>query len=487
MLAPYLDATRVAGYSTALGNAASFNGNATFWGGEVDNRGRTTGAYAIEFWVKADVGAAAGYIFDPLGAAIGGNSPAIIHGFNTDYTELLYYPSSAIGFQRTGTSSDLKFDDGQWHHVVMAVNNDADLNTSDQVDIAVDGVVMTNYASLLTTEFDLTGAMCFGACKPIPPGGDGGSYASGPTAGGVWDGFHGQVDEFAIYDLAGMDSTAVAAKVSSLASHYTLATSPTAITPFAPVVAEEVSYSVVGGDPINSSYDDSTGSELSDAMYSGVYSLDGTVGFSGADTYTELEFDLSGTKTLSSVWISYIGAGGKWGINAPASVELSFSTDGINFSDTVVFDDFNNAGLSDPEANLWYERCAQVDVGSIDAQYVRAKFNHDGTFLFLSEVQLMEEISELIAGDANNDGKVDGSDVTILAGNWQKGVSDGLTADWSEGDFNGDGKVDGSDVTILAGNWQYGVEAAAAAVPEPCTIVLLISAFASLLIWRRTR
>ena len=95
--------------------------------------------------------------------------------------------------------------------------------------------------------------------------------------------------------------------------------------------------------------------------------------------------------------------------------------------------------------------------------------------------------SNLIAGDANGDGKVDGSDVTILAGNWQKGVSDGLTASWEEGDFNGDGKVDGSDVTILAGNWQSGVTAEAASVPEPSTIVLLFGAISSLLIWRRVR
>ena len=80
-----------------------------------------------------------------------------------------------------------------------------------------------------------------------------------------------------------------------------------------------------------------------------------------------------------------------------------------------------------------------------------------------------------IPGDANNDGKVDGSDVTILAGNWQKGVDDGLTASWEEGDFNGDGKVDGSDVTILAGNWQYGVDATTASVPEPTSLVILIS------------
>ena len=62
-----------------------------------------------------------------------------------------------------------------------------------------------------------------------------------------------------------------------------------------------------------------------------------------------------------------------------------------------------------------------------------------------------------LPGDANLDGTVDGSDVTILAANWQAGVNTG-TATWSMGDFNGDGKVDGSDLTILASNWQanYG-------------------------------
>ena len=82
--------------------------------------------------------------------------------------------------------------------------------------------------------------------------------------------------------------------------------------------------------------------------------------------------------------------------------------------------------------------------------------------------------SPTLPGDANGDGKVDGSDVTILAGNWQVGVDGTVTASWEMGDFNGDGKVDGSDVTILAGNWQAGVETATSAVPEPSTLVMLI-------------
>ena len=83
-------------------------------------------------------------------------------------------------------------------------------------------------------------------------------------------------------------------------------------------------------------------------------------------------------------------------------------------------------------------------------------------------------IVNAIPGDANEDGVVDGSDVTILAANWQYGVNmENPDATWWMGDFNGDGVVDGSDVTILAGNWQYGVDAGSASVPEPGTLALL--------------
>ena len=88
-------------------------------------------------------------------------------------------------------------------------------------------------------------------------------------------------------------------------------------------------------------------------------------------------------------------------------------------------------------------------------------------------------------GDANMDGKVDGSDVTILAGNWQVGVDGTELASWTMGDFNADGKVDGSDVTILAGNWQAGVTSSTASVPEPTTLLLLLTVIGSAMIWKR--
>ena len=109
--------------------------------------------------------------------------------------------------------------------------------------------------------------------------------------------------------------------------------------------------------------------------------------------------------------------------------------------------------------------------------------------VLLDNIYIPDGIQELIPGDANGDGKVDGSDVTILAGNWQAGVGDPNpeTITWEMGDFNGDGQVDGSDVTILAGNWQAGVTTASASVPEPATIVLFAGLLLSLVCVRRLR
>ena len=189
--------------------------------------------------------------------------------------------------------------------------------------------------------------------------------------------------------------------------------------------------------------------------------------------------------------------------------ELALCPEDVDFFYYADDDPFNNAVADDIEGDAdiisitnhvfsdttTLGATEQVDWDSITARYIGMRINssyESGPTYYNFQIADMQFIVEdttpdQIPGDANKDGKVDGSDVTILAGNWQKGVSDGQTAKWEEGDFNGDGKVDGSDVTILAGNWQAGVEAASAAVPEPSTIVLLLSALTALVIGRRVR
>ena len=87
----------------------------------------------------------------------------------------------------------------------------------------------------------------------------------------------------------------------------------------------------------------------------------------------------------------------------------------------------------------------------------------------------------LMPGDANNDGRVDINDLTIVLINFGR---TGMT--WSQGEFTGDGNVDINDLTIVLAHFGQFAAAGPAAVPEPSTFVLLsIGAFV-LLLFRRT-
>ena len=103
--------------------------------------------------------------------------------------------------------------------------------------------------------------------------------------------------------------------------------------------------------------------------------------------------------------------------------------------------------------------------------------------VFIDNVQLgAVATSPQDPGDANQDGRVDINDLTIVLTNYGKGGF------WTDGDFNGDGKVDVNDLTIVLSNFGKTAGAGLADVPEPSSVMLLaIGAFALLLVRRKRR
>ena len=88
---------------------------------------------------------------------------------------------------------------------------------------------------------------------------------------------------------------------------------------------------------------------------------------------------------------------------------------------------------------------AQNNSGSYGLGYADAA--DPGNPAGLSSGQI--EVMYTLLGDANLDGKVNGTDFTIMAANFNQTVTNG----WDKGDFNYDGKVNGSDFVLLADNF----------------------------------
>ena len=79
---------------------------------------------------------------------------------------------------------------------------------------------------------------------------------------------------------------------------------------------------------------------------------------------------------------------------------------------------------------------------------------------------LPQSLTWPVVGDANEDGLVDDSDLSLLLASW------GQDADWAGGNFNEDNVVDDADLSLLLASWT-GLGSAGGTVPEPCALSLL--------------
>ncbi len=96
--------------------------------------------------------------------------------------------------------------------------------------------------------------------------------------------------------------------------------------------------------------------------------------------------------------------------------------------------------------------------GTVEYDYIR----------FTAGAYAPEGSSGGLAGDLNGDGLVGSADLDIVRANWGSTVTPG---DSSVGDPSGDGIVGSADLDIVRANWGA---TAAAAVPEPSLLVLLL-------------
>ena len=80
-----------------------------------------------------------------------------------------------------------------------------------------------------------------------------------------------------------------------------------------------------------------------------------------------------------------------------------------------------------------------------------------------------------LQGDSDLSGMVGAGDLNNLALSWT-----GAPNTWSGGDFTADGVVNAADLNVLGLNWQESIPAAAQAVPEPGSGMLLLMACAAM-------
>ena len=194
---------------------------------------------------------------------------------------------------------------------------------------------------------------------------------------------------------------------------------------------------------------------------------------------TKLEYPVSKT------WINSGTPSADTGVKYDGAMEVS----GKMFADPV------NAGMVIAQVKMGGQ-ISQFSFDPTDARFGGTfDWQNAKTMIYLGSGGWSAPVNDQVfgimsAGDANVDGNVDLTDLTILANNWN--TSD---KSFSAGDFSQDGLVDLTDLTILAGKWNSTVNLGQAmqsfsafqgvAVPEPTSLGLVTLGAVALLRRRR--
>ncbi len=132
-------------------------------------------------------------------------------------------------------------------------------------------------------------------------------------------------------------------------------------------------------------------------------------------------------------------------------------------------DDFDNQpGWLGSEAlyvsNLNIGAGSYLDLNGLNLYYLQGSIDPAATIVYNGG-----NLFELLPGDFDLDGDVDGVDFGL----WQSGYPTASGATLSDGDFDGDGDVDGVDFGLWQANYPTNL-GGSAAIPEPTTMGLLI-------------
>jgi hypothetical protein len=137
-----------------------------------------------------------------------------------------------------------------------------------------------------------------------------------------------------------------------------------------------------------------------------------------------VSFAVSNSGTGTMAWSAVVTSGSSW-------VSITSGASGTNSGTIVVSFTKNTVPVT---------RTATIQITA------------DGASGSPRNITLVQAAPALISGDANSDGAVNVSDLSLLAANY--GTTSGAT--WAMGDFTNDGAVNVSDLSLLAANYGTG-------------------------------